>query len=34
VEIQATASRVSLLVIATNEEYEIARQTQQVINAT
>ena len=34
VEIQATASRVSLLVIATDEEYEIARQTLQVIDAT
>ena len=31
-EIQATDSRISVLVIATNEEHEIARQTLQVIN--
>lgn len=32
IEIQATTSRVKLLIIPTNEEYEIARQTLQVIN--
>lgn len=31
-DIQAADSRVSLLVIATDEEYEIVRQTLQVIN--
>ena len=33
-EIQANDSRVSLLVIPTDEEYEIASQTLQVINNT